>query len=359
MQNGLARFWIRVVNYRAAPFMANPAMPRPAPSDIHTNDPVTTSPVIGVIYNPRSHRNRGRDLDVASRPNVFVEQPDGKADIADALTRLHARGIDYLIINGGDGTVRDVLTQGQQVFGDSWPAIAVLPKGKTNALNVDLGAPADWNLAAAIDAWPRARRIRRRPIAIRDAEHGEAQPRLGFIMGGGAFTLGVRVGQDAHRMGAFNSLAVAVTTGWGVIGMLAGTARNKWRRGTAMRFRIGHEGRELPHRDGPDAQRRCLFLASTLERFPAGMKLFGSGERVKDGGLKLMVLDRPRRRIFAIVPALLAGWVPEWAKRDGFHQLAAEEFVVAIGDDYILDGEAYPAGTYRVSQGPQLVFLVP
>ncbi len=317
------------------------------------------TPIIGVIYNPRSHRNRGRDLDVAGRANVHIEQPDGKADIAAALESLHRRGLDYLIINGGDGTVRDVLTQGQYVFGDSWPVLAVLPKGKTNALNVDLGAPADWNLTAAIDAWSTARRIRRRPIAVRDMAGDDAHPRLGFIMGGGAFTLGVRAGQDAHRMGAFNSLAVAVTTGWGVVSILAGNARNKWRRGTPMRFLIGTDRHALPNDGVLNAGRRSLFLASTLERFPAGMKLFGLTDAMQDRELKLMVLDAPRRRIFAIVPAILAGRVPRWAKRAGFHQLSTAEFELAIGDDYILDGEAYPAGTYAVSTGPELTFLAP
>ncbi|MGB3737958.1 MAG: acylglycerol kinase family protein [Pontixanthobacter sp.] len=340
----------------SAPNPAPNTAPEPAPTPSNAR---AKAPVIGVIYNPRSHRNRGQDLDVANRANVFVEQPDGKEDIAAALERLHARNIDYLIVNGGDGTVRDVLTQGQHVFRDAWPELAVLPKGKTNALNVDLGAPADWTLTQAVDAWPHARRLPRRPIAVEDMSGDDPGRRLGFIMGGGAFTLGVRAGQDAHRMGAFNSLAVGVTTAWGVTSILMGRARNKWRRGTPMRFTIGPKKRELPHCDGPQAQRRCLFLASTLERFPADMKLFGPGGTVRNRGLKLLVLDRPKRRIFAMVPALLAGFVPAWAKRGGFRQLAAEEFTLQIGDEYILDGEAYPAGTYRVSQGPRLVFLVP
>lgn len=332
--------------------------PRSSPSD--TTVPVATpivTPIVGVIYNPRSHRNRGRDLDVAARPSVFVEQPDGKAAIANALERLARRGIDYLIVNGGDGTVRDVLTAAQHVFADEWPEIAVLPKGKTNALNVDLGAPAGWTLAQAIDAWPTARRIRRSPLAIAPVGHKgkTGQPMLGFIMGGGAFTLGVRAGQNAHRMGAFNSLAVGVTTAWGAVSIVAGGDGNRWRRGTLMRFLLGPGGRELPHCGAGDEDRRNLFLASTLERFPAGMKLFDT----RHHGLKLMVLDRPMRRIFASVPVLLAGWVPRWAKRGGFHQVAAEEFTLTIGDEYILDGEAYPAGTYRVTSGPELAFLVP
>lgn len=318
-------------------------------------------PIVGVIYNPRSHRNRGKDLDVASRPNVHVAQPQKHEDIAVALKDLAARKIDFLIINGGDGTVRDVLTCGQVVFGDSWPDLAVLPKGKTNALNVDLGAPAGWNLADAIDAYPTARRIKRRPVSISPAD-GEAEAipgcgtsMLGFILGGGAFTLGVQAGQDAHKMGAFNSLAVGVTSAWGVLSGVLGRDDNPWRRGTVMQFLLGKDRIPLPHSGIGDPERRSVFLASTLERFPAGMKLFRTGDR----GLKLMVLDRPRRRILSLMPVIMAGLVPQWVRRGGFHQVAADNFELTIEEEYILDGEAYPPGTYHVTSGPELSFVVP
>ena len=58
-------------------------------------------------------------------------------------------------------------TCGQAVFGDDWPAIAVLPKGKTNALTVDLGVPDDWTLQDAIDALDGGGRTRRRPFCER------------------------------------------------------------------------------------------------------------------------------------------------------------------------------------------------
>lgn len=321
------------------------------------SSPLTREPIVGVIYNSRSHRNRGRDLDVASRPNVHIEQPDERNDIGAALARLAGHGIDYLIINGGDGTVRDVLTGAQQVFGETWPDIAVLPKGKTNALNVDLGAPAGWNLADAIDAYGTARRIRRAPLSIATIENrvDADLPMLGFIMGGGAFTLGVKAGQDAHRMGAFDSLAVSVTTAWGMLGGMFGSDRNEWRRGVKAQFLLGKDRRTLPHRGAGDPARRSLFLASTLERFPAGMQLFASGDR----GLKLMVLDYPKRRIFALIPAILKGFVPQWVRNSGFHQVATGEFELCIDGDYILDGEAYPPGTYRVTTGPELSFVVP
>ena len=91
-----------------------------------------------------------------------------------------------------------------------------LPKGKTNALNVDLGAPVDWSLEEAIAAYSSGRRIVRRPLAIsREGDDGPAM--LGFIIGAGAFTHGVDAGQDAHSLGFFNSLAVGAASVWGIL----------------------------------------------------------------------------------------------------------------------------------------------
>ena len=311
-------------------------------------------PIVGVIYNPRSHRNRGADLEVAERPNVHLAQPEGREAIAEALADFASRGIDYLIVNGGDGTVRDVLTAAQRVFGDDWPALAVLPKGKTNALNVDLGAPAGWNLCDAIDAFPSGKRVLRRPLAITPVEGG-VDPMLGFIMGAGGFTLGVRAGQDAHRMGAFDSMAVGVTTAWGVLRGLFGSDGNVWRRGVAMDILLGAAREPMPHSGAGYDGRRSVMLASTLERFPVGLKLFGDLSE----GLKVMALDRPHRRLLAMMPLIMAGRSPVDRARWGMHQHAVESFEFALEDDFILDGEAFRGGRFKVESGPELHFVVP
>jgi hypothetical protein len=311
-------------------------------------------PRIGVIYNPRSHRNKGQDLDCTERPDITVAQPDRREDIASALADFAQQGIDYLIINGGDGTVRDVLTMGQAVFGETWPALAILPKGKTNALNVDLGAPAGWNLSDAIAAYASGRRIVRRPLSVKREGAGDT-PMLGFIFGCGAFTLGVEVGQDAHDLGFFNSLAVGATGAWGVLQALFGSNSNRWRRGTPTKLTYLPSGEPMPRSEHGDPGRRTLVLASTLEKMPLDIKLFApAGE-----GIRLAVLDTARRRIMGIVPAILLGWRPEWLAKGGFHQLSAQSFAIEVGEPVILDGESFPAGTYVVGQGPELTFIAP
>src|SRR5215212_270817 len=125
--------------------------------------PARGAPLVGIVRNPRSHRNKGHAPELADCANILVETPRTHAALRDTLAGFAERGIDYLAVDGGDGTVRDVLTCGIGVFGDDWPPLVILPKGKTNALVVDLGLPNEWKLPEAMEAIARGRTIVRRP----------------------------------------------------------------------------------------------------------------------------------------------------------------------------------------------------
>lgn len=331
------------------------ANPRPAAASRDRVKPGSgVRPRVGLIYNARSHRNKGQDLDLPADVQVSVGQPRGREQIAEVLADFAAQGIDYLIINGGDGTVRDVLTAGHAIFGDDWPDLAVLPKGKTNALNVDLGAPAGWNVCDAIAAWDSGKRIVRRPLEVAATDGPPAAVR-GFIFGAGAFTIGVKAGQDAHKMGAFDSLAVGVTSVWGGLQVIFGTDSNVWRRGVEMAITLQPGDVPMTRSAFGDPARRAIMFASTLERFPMGVQLFGDVEE----NVKLTVLDHPRRRLMMLLPAILFGYRPKWLAKAGLHQTSAEAIGIDIADQFILDGEAFPAGQYRIGQGAPLQFVVP
>ena len=312
------------------------------------------APNVGVIYNPRSHRNQGRDLKCDQTPHVQLMQPGDRSQLPEALRRLKNRGIELLVINGGDGTVRDVLTVGATVFGDDWPVIAVLPKGKTNALAVDLDGPADWSLQEAVDAYSSGRRIRRRTLVVTPLDR-EDVPVHGFILGAGAFTLATQAGQGAHKLGAFDSFAVAVTTGWTLLQTMFGSRANKWRKGVKLDLRLGTSRAPMEHSGIGETDHRLFLFSSTLERFPAGLKPFGAHRQ----GLKLAVLDQVSRRTMMMVPALMLGLIKKNLRKRGAHQLSVGSFEMDLGGQFILDGEAFPAGRYCVEQGPELEFVAP
>lgn len=315
---------------------------------------VGQAPTVGVIYNPRSHRNLGADFDCGVCPHVHIAQPRERGQLPLALAEFAAKGIDLLVINGGDGTVRDVLTCGQTIFGDEWPAIAVLPKGKTNALTVDLGVPDDWTLQDAIDALDHGTRVWRRPMAVSRMDEPGSRV-AGFILGAGAFSKATQAGQSAHKLGAFDSMVVAITGLWALAQSLFAGRSNPWRKGARMQIGLGTADAPMEHSGHGDPTMRQLLFASTLERLPAGIKPFGALK----SGLKLVAVDQISRRTTALVPLALLGKLRGSLRERGIHQLAATQFSLSIDDQFILDGEAFPAGDYLIEQGPELAFIAP
>lgn len=309
------------------------------------------APLVGIVRNPRSHRNKGHPAELADCANILVETPRSHGALRETLAGFAERGVDYLAVDGGDGTVRDVLTCGAGIFGDDWPPLVILPKGKTNALVVDLGLPNAWTLAQAMEAIGRGKTIVRRPLAVTLPNTGEQVQ--GFILGTGAFTRGTQTGQQVHRWGMFNSFGVGLIIVWCLLQTLFAQSSNMWRKGTAMRLRS--DGTELPRSRFGNPAERFVMVASTLERFPLGIRPFG---KVRSG-LKLAVIDTPLRWIVALLPLILTGFDAAFLRRNGAHRIDVETLDLELGDRFTLDGEYFPAGRYRLHQGPELRFVVP
>ncbi|CCA91093.1 MULTISPECIES: diacylglycerol kinase family protein [unclassified Novosphingobium] len=312
-------------------------------------------PLVGIVRNPRSHRNKGIAPEMADCSNILTETPRTREDLHHTLAEFARRGIDYLVVDGGDGTVRDVLTCGADIFGNDWPTLMILPKGKTNALTVDLGLPNHWSLAEALAAAQNGNTVTRRPLRVSPAD-GSGGCIQGFIFGTGTFSLATEAGQEAHRRGAFNSFAVGISILWAVIQALFGGAGNPWRACTPTRLVDRFTGRALP-RTGPGRDdERLMTFATTFEKFPLGARPFGSNV---PPGMKLAVVDWPVRWVIMLVPAMLFGFYGRFLKRAGVHRFCASDVDIDLGGTFILDGEAFPAGRYILDEGPQLTFVVP
>lgn len=315
--------------------------------------PVRTRPLIGLIRNGRSHRNEGRPNTPDLPEGVLLAAPRKRSELPGILADFAARRVDYIAINGGDGTVRDVLTCGAGVFGDCWPMLIVLPGGKTNALAMDLGIPVDWSLEDALAACGRGKLTRRQPLVIAQRDDERLQVR-GFVMGAGLFTQVIALGQRSHQLGAFNHAVVALTTAWSALKAIVGGADNQWRRGSKMRIRLAN-GEELPHCGGLPADERYMFVASTLQAFPIGLDPFRGVEHP----LQVAVLDNPRRRLLLRLPSMFRGTTTPKTRKLGYHVFGDSAVEIDIEDSFILDGEAFPAGQYRLTAGPKLRFVVP
>ena len=78
---------------------------------------VRKQPLVGLIRNQRSHRNESRNCDDGEREGVVVACPAKRSELLAILSDFASRQVDYIAIDGGDGTVRDVLTCGAGIFG--------------------------------------------------------------------------------------------------------------------------------------------------------------------------------------------------------------------------------------------------
>lgn len=315
--------------------------------------PVRKQPLIGLIRNARSHRNAGGSAAAQQQDGVLLRLPQKRSELPAILAEFSEKQVDCIAIDGGDGTVRDVLTCGASVFGDCWPALVVVPNGKTNALALDLGIPTDWTMAEAIEALKAGNVVRRQPMVISQRDNPQAQVR-GFIMGAGVFNRCIALGQKSHDLGAFNAAAIGVTAIWSVLQALLGKAANPWRKGTHMRIRQG-DGREVPHLGGLPEDERYLMIASTLKEFPAGLDPF----RGLDDPLCMAVLDNPRRGLLLRIASLFRGTASAATLRRGGHLIGDTSMELDIAESFILDGEAFPSGHYQLSAGAPLHFVIP
>ncbi|WP_082543248.1 diacylglycerol/lipid kinase family protein [Sphingomonas sp. Leaf339] len=302
---------------------------------------------IGIVCNPKSHLNHGAEYEagVPGVDSVLLAAPGTRTALVDTLAEFAERKIDLLVIDGGDGTVRDVLTCAAHVWKGKWPDIAVIPSGKTNALAIDLGIPSGWTLADALAAVTRGRRVERRPVEI--ARDDGSRPLRGFLFGAGAFVKATELAQHTHRAGAFNGVAVGLALGWALIQTMFGGAKSSWRVGTPLDLKL--PGGTV------DSKPRYLLLASALRQLPLGLKPFGQPR----DGMKLLVIDAPPKRLMLTVPALLAGSEADWMRRAGYHHIDTASFEVSLDDGFILDGEHFDGGKLAVRQGPVLSFIAP
>lgn len=305
-----------------------------------------------LISNPRSHRNKGaRATSFDGGPRHV--SPSTLSELEDAIAQFAAEKVKLLIIDGGDGTIRDVLTAGYDIWKGDPPRLLVLPSGKTNALANDLRIPSRLEIGHSLRFAVQSHIERRAPIEVRGAGLGCTVLR-GFVFGAGAFVDAIALAQRTHRAGAFAGLAVGLTLAWSIGRTLWGSQGSNWADGAEMAVSYGADSVPL-HGRVPDGQRDgYLLLASTLNRLPLGLRPFGR-ERP---GMKTLLIDAPPLAVPTSVPRLLLGSHAPSLETSGYHRVDTDQMHLDMPAGFVLDGEYYPGGTYVLSRGEPLEFLV-
>lgn len=317
----------------AVPYARSPGLYRVDPEPLK----------VGIIRNAKARLNiarRGLNVGLAAH----CAMPRSYDELDDALATFARTGINALVIDGGDGTVRDVLTAAAHHFRGVFPKVAVLPSGKTNALATDLRLPQGWTEQAAIEALRAGRTEERGPLEIWRPGMAVAEQR-GFIFGAGAFVRATALAQDTHRLGAFNGLAVGLSVAGAVAQTLFGRSDNVWRRGTPMRI--------APANAQATSGAKYIFFGSTLTRLPLDLRPFGRPRP----GMKALCIDAPPAGLARALPAVLAGY--DLPAGGGYRRDDSDSMALTVGSDIVLDGETFAGGEMTLRHGAPIRFAVP
>ena len=176
---------------------------------------------LGVLRNPRATGNRGRPAP-ALPPGTVLAETGAPEETAAALAGLRRAGVDVVVVDGGDGTVRAAATHLAGPADDAAPPLAILPHGNTNLVARKLGwlaGAADLHALAAAPASTLAARVTRAAVFRLHFADGRPPP-AGFIAGWGAYATATRIAgrEIGHRHGAQVVAAVAVTLRRALIG---------------------------------------------------------------------------------------------------------------------------------------------
>ncbi|MEW5686138.1 MAG: diacylglycerol kinase family protein [Pseudomonadota bacterium] len=297
----------------------------------------------GVIWNQKSHRNKGGD--VAPLPGVVVEVAPEQPDcLLPTLQRFAATGVDLIVIDGGDGTIREVVSRLPEAYGPTLPRLAVAPNGKTNALALDIETPLGTTLDQLLAAAEAGRPTKRRQC-LEIVRPGQADPeRRGFLFGMGAFVRATELAQRHHGLGFFDNAAIVLTLAGAMGRTLLGGPTDPWRKGEPGEASFD-----------PDHHAWFLVMASTFKRFPLGLKPFGEPRE----GLKALSVHAPPKRLMQAVPTILQGGDAPWFESCGYRRHDLDSFDMSFPGRFVLDGEIYPGGDLTVRRGPELEFVIP
>lgn len=308
--------------------------------------------MIGLIANGRSWRNvrAGR---LAPDALTLHEAPDHPDGYGEALARFAAAGVTTLVVDGGDGTLRDVLSALPGAYvGGPLPAIALAPSGKTNVAAADVGgigrgADAIARLRAALDSGAVKRSVRH-PIEIAFGD----RRLLGFVFGLGAFERATRlVDERVHHKGFAGQIGVALGVVASGGAALFGEEKAAWRRGVPLG--LGLDGAS------PAAAHSFALLATSLHRWVLGLWPFwGEGE----GAIAVTEIAAPPRRLFAGLVTAGLGRPRPWAAAEGWRSVRADAVTLDMETGFIVDGDRFEPGPLKrvsLSKGPAITFIAP
>jgi len=314
---------------------------------------------VALVRNPNSTRNlrlapgkqAGKQAGAPLPASVRLIDCRTLDELSGDLATACAAGTGVILIDGGDGTVREVLSRVPEIWGASLPRIGILPRGNTNLIAREVGGLASANAVAEVlrrlEAGPPLK-TRNRALLRLDYPADEHRTLRGFILGWGAYATGTRIAREEIAARGPGQVGLAVLST--LRRALHGTERRALRRGVATRMSI----------DGAPAKDSARFmgLATTLKRrLVAGMNPFwGEGP----GPIRWLDIPAPGHRLALAAPLLALGRPRRWMTRAGYASGRAARIELTLDTPFIMDGEVFPparSGPMILSAREEIAFI--
>ncbi len=292
---------------------------------------------VALVRNPNSTRNLKSASGAPDPVPAAVRLIDCSTldEMSEGLVAAHSAGAKVILIDGGDGTVREVLSRLPEIWGAALPRVGILPRGNTNLIAREVGGLGTPDAVAEVlrrlEAGPPLP-VRRRALLRLDYPAGEHSTLRGFILGWGAYAAGTRIAREeiAARGSGQATRAVLSTLRRALIG----AERRALRRGVATGLSIDGAPMTEPA--------RLIGLATTLQRsLVAGMNPFwGEGP----GPIRWLDVHAPGHRLVLAAPFLALGRPRRWMTRAGYASGRAARIELSLDTPFVMDGETFPPG---------------
>jgi diacylglycerol kinase (ATP) len=321
----------------------------------------TTPARIGLISNRNSGHNRDQFAKVkqllAGCNNVSHIETDSSDEIAAALHQFEEQKIEYLGINGGDGTVSAVLGHAlEHASFTRLPAVVLLPGGTANMNAGDIGARG--KLLSAVQRFCRwadsadssgVEQVQRSLMRVQIG--AQAHPHYGMFLGMGAIIQGTEYAhQEIHSRGMRDDFSVALGTIRTVWGLFRGEPRFNQTLAVNLCFNAAPERH----------QHQALIIAvSSLQRLFLGMRPFWGRE---PGPLQLTLIKAQPYRFLRTFISIIRGKPNRDATpENGYISRNANHISISMQGSLNLDGEILDCGPgehpVTISASPAVTFL--
>jgi diacylglycerol kinase family enzyme len=306
-------------------------------------------PRIGVLINPYSGGNKKGLMairrTIAQYPRLSHCDVRKPPEVVAALEDFARRGVELVVVNGGDGTVQAALTAlfHNRPF-ETLPLMAVLQSGTTSMTARDVGFTGSpvkaletifrWADATADNA-----RIIQRPILQVQAPGSD--PRYGMFFG----TAGIYQGIEYfHRNVNSRGLKGELGPGLTIVRFLWSASLRRSGLISAVPITVSVDGR-------PAREVDCIMLLiSTLERLFLGLYPYWGGEK---GPLHYTALRQRPRHLLQSLPLILRGRRNHHVRpENGYHSHNACKISLQTDSGFTLDGQLYTPGNRH---GPVVV----